>query len=150
MKNKKGLSGIVTTLIIILLVLAAVGLVWKPISDMLSGGTSSMSKSTLCTGLDFKINKAEVSGTDVEVTIERGATAKDQDPGVKVVMYDNAGSSVVAATSSETWSILQKQMVTVGMDTLTDVESVKVYPVFTDEETGEEVVCDQFFERKVA
>ena len=35
-KQKKGLSTVVTTLIIVLLVLAAIGIIWNPIKNLLT------------------------------------------------------------------------------------------------------------------
>ncbi len=67
--NKKGLSTIVTTLIIILLVLAAVAIVWGPVRDMLKSSTEKLS-STDCFELGFTIKSINADG---QVFIQRTA-----------------------------------------------------------------------------
>jgi len=150
MKNKRGLSGIVTTLIIILLVLAAVGLIWQPISNMLKGGTGALDKSNLCTGIDFKINNAKLaSGTSYDLTIERRATGPEQKAGLKVVFSSAVESSDVLDSGATEWE--QLKINTINVDSgIPAVNKVTVYPFFTNEETGEEVICEQGFERKIS
>ena len=58
--NKKGLSTVVTTLIIILLVLVAIGLLWVVIRPLLEGGAGSIESQTNCLEIDMEI--ASVTG----------------------------------------------------------------------------------------
>jgi flagellin-like protein len=52
--NKKGLSTIITTLIIILMVLVAIGIVWYAVLPMVKGGSQQVNYANLCMGIDLK------------------------------------------------------------------------------------------------
>ncbi|MFH1710957.1 MAG: hypothetical protein ABH840_01470 [Nanoarchaeota archaeon] len=69
LNNKKGISAVITNLLIILLVLVAVGIVWIVVSNIIKGGTSDIEIERFT--LDINIDSAYVSGTDVVVTIRR-------------------------------------------------------------------------------
>ena len=56
MINNKGLSTVVTTLIIILLVLVAIGIVWVVIINVIEEGTADIETSTKCLSVDLKAN----------------------------------------------------------------------------------------------
>ena len=69
--DKKGLSTVVTNLLLILLVLVAVGVVWVVVRGILSEGAGEIEISQFT--FDLQIQNAYVSGTDVVVTIKRNA-----------------------------------------------------------------------------
>lgn len=52
--NNKGLSTIITTLIIILMVLVAIGIVWYAVLPMIQSGSETVDLSTKCIGIDIK------------------------------------------------------------------------------------------------
>ena len=54
MQNKKGLSDVVTTVLIILLVLAAVAAVWAFINNLISQGGSAVEAQGQCIGLKIE------------------------------------------------------------------------------------------------
>ncbi|MBU2503721.1 MAG: hypothetical protein KJ879_01565 [Nanoarchaeota archaeon] len=66
MDNKKGLSAVVATLIIILLVLVAVGILWVVIRGVIQGGADTIELSQKC--LDIQLEASAV----VPVTSESG------------------------------------------------------------------------------
>ena len=71
MNNKKGLSTIVATVLIILLVIAAVTLVWGPIRNMIS--KQSEEAEANCLMANPTITKACMDSDDLKVTISNGA-----------------------------------------------------------------------------
>ena len=89
MKNKKGLSQVVTTLIIILLVLVAIGIIWGVVSNLLDKSKGTIESSTKCMDLDVKATKVvDNSDGSFDVTLTRTANGEDIS-GVKVVIYSN-------------------------------------------------------------
>ncbi|MEK6847777.1 MAG: hypothetical protein AABX50_01470 [Nanoarchaeota archaeon] len=68
-KDRKGLSEVVTNLLIILLVLVAVGVVWVVIRNILAGGAGNIELGQFT--FDLRIQSAYVSGTDIVVGVKR-------------------------------------------------------------------------------
>ncbi len=57
MKKTKGLSTIVATLIIILLVLVAVGIIWVVVRNVIEGGAQQIQGSNDCLAVEVKPTK---------------------------------------------------------------------------------------------
>lgn len=84
-QNKRGLSTVVTTLIIILLVLVAIGIIWVVISNVVTEGSENVDYSVKCFEIDVKATAVAncVTGS-CDVTLKRGAGGEDIS-GVKLV-----------------------------------------------------------------
>jgi hypothetical protein len=149
--NKKGLSTVVTTLIIVLLVLVAVGIIWGVVSNLLDKSAGNVDTATKC--LDIKVmatnvvdvGNATLNESIYDVTLERTTTGDDE-IGAKVIFFsstsnteplDFANGSVVnmltrAEIATETFNLTGK------LDG-TPIK-VKVIPYFIDE-SGKENLC---------
>ena len=95
-RSRKGLSTVVTTLIIILLVLAAIGIIWGPIKNLLTNSTNSLDQ-TKCLTFNVVATKAVNTSTTgaYNVTLKRsdaGDSAGDA-VGAKLVFYSSSGNS---------------------------------------------------------
>ena len=98
--NKKGLSDIVVTLIIIVLSLVAIGVVWVVVSNILKSGTQQASFQFGTLFLDLKIDKVLVdSSGNYQVTVSRGA-GQGELTGVDFVFSDGTNSQVVKESTS--------------------------------------------------
>jgi len=145
MKNNKGLSTVVTTLIIILLVLVAVGIIWGVVNNLLNTGRESVDSSAKC--MDLEISATRVVNTTYEeysVTFSRTARGEDMD-GVLVVLYNDAGSSSdviqVDRAISPTAVFTQKVDTTSALFSDTNLPTkIKVTPFYLNDE-GKRVVC---------
>jgi len=85
-KDKRGLSEVVTTIITILLVLVAIGIVWAVINNVLQSGTEQTENAAKCLQVDIKATAATCSGTGVcNVTYRRSSGGDDID-GIKIVL----------------------------------------------------------------
>ncbi|MCK4647593.1 hypothetical protein KAT24_01535 [Candidatus Pacearchaeota archaeon] len=88
-KNKKGLSAIITTMLVVLLVLVAVGIVWAVVSGLLRSGAEDVELSAKCLNVDIRATAVNcVDGTanyECDVTFERTGTNTDAIGGVKLV-----------------------------------------------------------------
>ena len=71
MYNKRGLSAIVATVLIILLVIAGVTLVWSPVRKLITSQSDELEASCLLT--NPQITKACMNGAALEITISNGA-----------------------------------------------------------------------------
>ena len=96
MKNNKGLSEIVATLITILLVLVAVGIIWVVVRNVIQGGTEDIASGAKCMDVNVRATKVvcyeDVSNSVCNATISRDAGG-DAIGGVKVIFYNDAGEA---------------------------------------------------------
>ncbi|MDP3966176.1 MAG: hypothetical protein Q8Q04_01450 [archaeon] len=147
MSGKKGLSTVVTTLIIVLLVLAAIGIIWGPIRSLLTSSTNSLG-GTACLELDLTATRVNETAAGVyDVTLRRGgAGSNTQNVGAKLILYSD---SAVSDTFSFGETLTPLQVKTASVDTtvgatvtgLLGANKVEVVPYFIDSDTGEERVC---------
>lgn len=93
-KNKKGLSTVVTTLIIILLVLVATGIIWQVVRGLLDTGSSQIADKTTCMDLNIKAIKViNNTATNYSVTLERSATGIEDVYASIVILNDDKEAS---------------------------------------------------------
>ena len=147
MKNKKGLSQVVTTLIIILLVLVAIGIIWGVVSNLLDKSKGTIESSAKCMDLDVKATKVvDNSDGSFDVTLTRTANGEDIS-GVKVVIYSNNSLNtevidVAYAIAQLETSIQQANSTTYenGFPAGSKVAKIDVTPYFTDD-SGVDQLC---------
>lgn len=84
MKNKKGLSAIVATVLIILLVITAITLVWGPIRNMINKQSEEVEAG--CLLANARITKACMDTNDLKITISNGAEGTIDD--IQVIYGD--------------------------------------------------------------
>ena len=143
-KNKRGLSTVVTTLIIILLVLVAIGIIWVVIRGVIESGTQSADFAVKCLAVDIRATAISCSGINTcNVTLNRKAGGEAID-GVKLVFYNTTTSTntgvipVVGNIAPLTTSTTSAQTTT-GADYPNKVE---VTAYFKDS-AGTEQLCTQ-------
>jgi len=89
-KNNRGLSTVVTTLIIILLVLVAVGIIWGVVSNLIDKSSGTIEASAECFDLDLKatsvLNNTSPANISYDVTLKRSAAGTANDVYAKVVL----------------------------------------------------------------
>ncbi|MFH1607851.1 MAG: LamG domain-containing protein [archaeon] len=83
--NKKGLSTVITSLIIILLVLVAVGIVWVVIRNVISEGAEQVSLGKFM--IDLKIKDVSVNPGDIDVKVKRNP-GQGELTGIKFLIGD--------------------------------------------------------------
>lgn len=155
MKNKKGLSAIVTTLIIILLVLVAIGIIWGVVKGLLDDSKDDISNSQKCLDIEFSVSKLEVATVQENhsITIRRSPTGMEENVGVKVLIYTNESNSDLMVFGGEEDPVYfgLGAVETYQME-LTDlvgqrITQVDMIPYFIDE-AGSEVVCQTVTSKK--
>ena len=96
MKQKKGLSTVVTSLILILLVLVAVGLIWFVIRNLVEEGSGQIELGTKCLEIDVRATAVTcASSSDCDVTLTRRSGGGNID-GVVLVFENDAGQTTTA------------------------------------------------------
>lgn len=147
--NKKGLSTIVTTLIIILLVLVAIGIIWVVIRGVIEQGTSQIDINTKCINTDVRATNVTCTGVgtaDCVTTLYRKA-GNDVIGGVRLVFHNSSGSSSTGVLQYVGDITLLSSQVTGSLGTgivlpTNGEDSVDVIPYFKDDQ-GQDRLCTQ-------
>jgi hypothetical protein len=90
--NKKGLSTIVATLIVVLLVFVAVGILWVVLRNFVSGGADQLDLSSKCLEVSVAPTKVVSSGEVYNVTVLRKG-GDFEIAGVNLVFTSSSGDS---------------------------------------------------------
>lgn len=90
--DKRGLSAVVTTLIIILLVLVSTGIIWVVIRNLVTEGAEGIDLSKFT--FDLTIKRAYVDGTDVLVSVRRSPGGGDM-VGINFIFLNETDSIVI-------------------------------------------------------
>ncbi len=93
LKNKKGLSEVVTNLLIILLVLVAIGVVWFVIRNLISSGAEEIELGRFT--FDISIRSAYVNGSDIVVGIRRNAGGGSGLLGMNLIFTNETDSIII-------------------------------------------------------
>ena len=136
-ENKKGLSEVVTTLIIILLVLVAIGIVWVVVNNVLQSGTEQAELSAKCLNVDIKATAVSCVAGTCSVTYKRNS-GTDAVSGIIIVLSNGtesaqkqvAGNINISATKTETGFVTG----------LTNVNKAEIAAYFTAA-SGENQTC---------
>src|SRR3989344_7388507 len=95
--NKKGLSAIIVTLILILLSIVAVGIVWVVVNNILKGETGKVGTGTACLETNVEATRvvnSTLTPNDYAVTLTRDAGG-DEIGGVKLIFSSTWSNKTV-------------------------------------------------------
>jgi len=99
-KDKRGLSTIVVTLILVVLSLVAVGVVWAVISNLLKTGGQQTTSSFGQIFLNLKVQNVNLkTNGDVDVTVQRNSGTGDL-KAINFIISDGTNSKVIKKTTS--------------------------------------------------
>ena len=92
-KNKRGISTVIATMMIILLVLVAVGIIWVVIRNVISGGAGEINIEKFSFNLDIRSASLDTQGGVgvVKVTLHRNAGGENL-IGIQFIFSDGSGS----------------------------------------------------------
>ena len=93
MNNKRGLSTVITTLILIALVLVAVGVVWVVVRNILSEQTEEISSGFGSFFLNLEIENVKVTDTGIDVRVKRNV-GRGELSGIKFIVSDGVDTEV--------------------------------------------------------
>lgn len=140
--NKKGLSTVVTTLIIILLVLVAIGIIWVVVRGVVESGTSEFDAAARCLKLDVRATTVTCAAVnDCTVVVERKAGG-DEIGGVKLVFKNTSlsTSGAVLDQQGDIPALTSQTFANVDPGLADNSDSIEV-TTFVKDETGTEFVC---------
>ena len=137
--NKRGLDAVVTTLLIILLVLVAVGIIWVVVRNVVQQGSEQIEISSKCLAVDLRaVSVANTSLTDYSVTLNRRAGG-DAIGGVKVSLFNDTANSGVRDFGVTLDELDTKTQTVVGVTGANKLE----FTVYFVDASGNEQPCSQ-------
>jgi flagellin-like protein len=139
LKNRKGLSAIVATLIIILLVLVAAGIIWVVVRNIMSEGAEGIELGRFT--LDLSIKSAYIDGTNVKVIVRRSPGGGDL-IGVRFIFFNSTDS--ISVDRRIPLIELQERLFSFNSSEVDDInalQEVSVAPIY-ESSSGRETVGD--------
>src|SRR3989344_4078501 len=125
--SKRGLSTVVTTLIIVLLVIVAIGIIWAVIGNLIRTGSEEVNTGRISVSLDVMRVEVQPNG-DVDVYVKRNLGEGDLS-GVKLLLTSPSGATKIITESTIEELGESKFMITSAAHGLGSVKSVAVFPV---------------------
>ena len=142
--DNRGLSDVVTTLLIVLLVLVAIGIIWVVVRNVVQQGSEQIDVSSRCIAVDLKAVSVVENATNpgiYAVTLKRNAGG-DEIGGVKISLFnatENSGVLEFGAAPGELDTVTQT--VNTGGN-VTNANRLDYTAYFVDA-SGNEKLCSQ-------
>ncbi|MEK6906299.1 MAG: LamG-like jellyroll fold domain-containing protein [Nanoarchaeota archaeon] len=133
---KRGLSSVVASLIMILLVFVGIGIVWFAVKNILEQNAEEVNLDKINVAVD--IQKVSIYDNTATVTVTRSSGEGDIS-GIKFVFSDGINSQ----TFQENISLAQLEQRTFSFNTIFNSQTLKkveVYPIFNTGTSGEVVI----------
>lgn len=139
MRGKKGLSDIVTTILIILIVLVAIGIIWGVVYNVIIKGTNSISLGQFT--LDLKITSAKINYTTGIATVKVARNSGEGElKSIKFVVEDDRNSDIFERDAT---GFVQLATRTYDIDlteseilVLENIHKISIAPVYLDIGSG--------------
>jgi len=140
-KNKRGISGVIVALILVLLSLVAAGIIWFVIQNIAEGGAEDINLKARCFYVAMSPTQASCTEEGVcNVTIERTDASDEEVTKVRLVFTNEEGTQNYPTDANVTITALGLETIT-GIDTeLTNVSKVGV-AFYLEDDSGEQQLC---------
>lgn len=130
--NKRSLSTVITSLIMILLVLVAIGFVWIVVKNVISSGLEGISLESFSINLEIKNVNLGVNG--INVTLKRGI-GKGEVSKLKFIVSNDDTTEIIEKTTN----IGELEQATFNINTTICMNKISVAPVIKLE-SGKEII----------
>lgn len=98
MINKRGLSDVVTTVLIVLLTLVAIAILWSFLQPLFTKSGTKIQQAESCLSVNLEVTSCVVSGTGANVTVKRNAGAANVGE-IRLIFGKDDGSTGVVNRS---------------------------------------------------
>jgi len=137
--EKKGLSMVITTLIMVLLVLVAIGIVWVVIKNMISESVDEVSLGKIT--IDLKIENVDIKEGNIRINVKRNAGTGNL-TGIKFIISDGTNIEVIEKNTSMK-ELGEKKFVFLSEEfekiDISNIEKVSIAPILKLESGKESV-----------
>ena len=137
--NKKGISTIIATIMMILFVLIAAGVVWGVIQNLLSDQSEEISSgldrvTLVIVGSSVNLSESGKVSLIINREIGQGVLAK-----VKIILYNEDGESYAEDVDAITLTELGSKKFTINTGGLENINKIAIAPITTSE-SGKETI----------
>jgi len=142
MQNKKGLSEVVTNVLIVLLVIVAIGVIWAFIYPMITKSGAKIEASQACLSLsnNLEITMCDSDGTNAKVLVKRSSGSEALKE-IKLVFEKEDGSTLNITTITNIPAELETKAYDItGL--ASNPKAVSLVPSIADSKTGAVVACN--------
>ena len=152
MINKRGLSNVIVTLIIIVISLIAVGLVWVVVQNLIEGETDEISLGFVT--VDLEIKDVKVQGNNTEVKVKR-KIGEGEISGLKFIVSDGVNTEVIDKKNVNMSQLEEKTFILTSAElgNIVLIKEISVAPIFKlgsgEEKIGNVVDKFEFTNEKV-
>jgi flagellin-like protein len=146
MRNKKGVSDIIVTVILIVIALVAVGVVWAVVQGIVKGQSSNAQSATTCLSLGAEITKVtKMADGSFEIVVKR-TNSYTGDAFIRLVGTDTAsgesGIFILTPFAGKLSAPLATATFTTNVLSVTDVKTIEATPYIKDS-AGAITYCEQ-------
>lgn len=137
--NKKAISGIVATVIMIGLVIVVVGVVWVVINNLISSEAEEIDYSQKCLGISLKVDSLDCDGVQCNIELKRQLGSKSDS-------FEGVGVSLSSDTSSAEGEIILEGNIAVTKTSIlvTDFMATEAdVRIYIEKDNGEKYWCSQ-------
>ena len=146
--NKRGLSAVVATIIIVLLILAAIAIIWGVINNFIVGGSGGITLGQF--GIDMVIESAAINYTSGIATVKvvrNTGISKEKVIAIKFIVEDRRNSDVFEVFVGD-FKELERRTFELNLTTseilnISDIYRISIAPVFISSAGGVETVGPQ-------
>ncbi|MBI2042868.1 hypothetical protein HYT25_00575 [Candidatus Pacearchaeota archaeon] len=143
--DKKGLSTIIVTLILILLAIVAVGVVWVVVNNVLERGEENINLGAACLEVDVSVSTASCADKTPdfdECTVTYGRTASGDDiGGVTLVFYNDTDSNPEDISGNVAPLVTQTKIVPSADTKITGVNKIGIAAYLEDSAGNKQQTC---------
>jgi flagellin-like protein len=143
-KNKKGLSDVVTTVLIILFAVVAVAVIGAIVLNQVKGAGGKIDSATMCAEFEVTpVKCSNTSATNSYLTVQRGAGGKDFTVKSMSAVFEKADGTTDTATIASIPAAFTSAQGTKAGVSFTSYKKAGVAVVLTDS-NGKDVSCDYY------
>ncbi|MBW6442271.1 Ig domain-containing protein [Patescibacteria group bacterium] len=146
LNTKKGVSEIVSVLIIILLVVASAGIIWVIVMSLMNSSSESINLNRRCADVEIEFRSISRLSENYKLVLRRTSVGEEIN-GVKVIFYTEGGSSEFSPEAFKDWGSLELRTGFINTN-LDDIQRIEWFPYFISE-SGEELICPNPFEKVI-
>ncbi|MFZ1971099.1 MAG: archaellin/type IV pilin N-terminal domain-containing protein [Candidatus Nanoarchaeia archaeon] len=129
-KNKRGISSIIATLILILLTIVLVGIVWIVVNNIVNTSTKQVNSGAQCLNSAVEVTSASCNATYCNVTIQR-TLGTDNISGVRLIFTNASQDSNISDVSGNILTLASTSQPNI-FEGISSVNEVDAAVYFTD------------------
>ena len=136
--KKRGMSAVITTLIIILLVIVALGIIWVVIRNVIQGSVGQVELAQKCRDIDLTVRTVVSDGENYDITLSRTGSGENS-TGVKFVLSNGTHYSDPIDFGYKLTPLATKTDYNIDNTGVSDATQIEMTAYFDNDQGGEDL-----------